>query len=158
MATSREDMKELLEKMFDMPAYTAFMRERNDVIRKELQHYSVPTPKYDRVGGRGSGTGDPVSREAENRERRETELRINERAISERMSLHSRLSLIMAETLTDTERQVILAKHEDRLPWWKVGKLMKKGESSCKRIERAAMKKLCAAWDKKKEELEKRRV
>lgn len=60
--------------------------------------------------------------------RAETEERIrtNERAIRDRLRLHSDLSLVMAEALTTEERTIIWGKHAERLAWDRVAQ---KGET-----------------------------
>ena len=81
----------------------------------------------------------------------EAEIKINERAIRDRLSHHSMLSRVMAEALNEEERKIIWAKYAEKYPWWRIEKIMYKSISSCKRIEDAGMKKLCYVWDKKKE-------
>lgn len=151
MATTRGQMIELIIKVSEMKSFTAFLRENNRQLMAEMEAISAPQPQLGHIGGKG-GVSDPVARAAEEREKWEEVIRINERAIRSRMNLHSRLSLAMAETLTEAERSVIWAKHADHLPWWKIERTMKRSASSCKRMEKAAMEKLCAAWDEREKE------
>ena len=146
MATKREEMVRLIAKMSDTVEATRWLKARNDELKLCLQHISVGAVRYDTVGGR-TGPGDPVSDKVVKREDIEMEIRINERAISDRLSHHALLSLVMAETLTEDERKVIWARHGEKLPWERVARAANKARTACFKLEREGMAKLCAAWD-----------
>lgn len=102
-------------------------------------------------GGR-SGHGDSTAEKVLKRAEVEECIRINERAIRDRLRLHSDLSLVMAETLDQDERTIIWAKYAEHLPWWRIERITFKSISSCKRLANSGMEKLCDAWDRKKEQ------
>lgn len=153
MATSRGEMIKLIEKMSETVAATQWFRARNDELRACLDHISVGATRYDSVGGR-SGIGDSTAKKVVKREDIETEIKLNEKAIRDRLSHHALLSLVMGESLSQDERTVIWARHGDRLPWDRVVKVTKMARTACFKVEKEGMAKLCLAWDKKMEEKE----
>ena len=78
-------------------------------------------------------------------------IRTNERAIRDRLRLHSDLSLVMAEALTTEERTIIWGKHAERLAWDRVARKARLSRTACFRKEAEGMEKLCRAWDERKE-------
>lgn len=101
--TTKKEMARLIEQMADTPEATQWLRERNEAMRRSLRDISLSAVQYDAVGGRsghGDSTADKVLKRAETEER----IRTNERAIRDRLRLHSDLSLVMAEALTTEER------------------------------------------------------
>ena len=153
MATSKDEMISMIEKMSETVAATQWFRVRNDELRECLKHISVGASRYDGVGVR-SGIGDSTAQKVLKREDIETEIRINERAIRDRLSHHSRLSRVMAEVLDQDERTVIWARYADKLVWDRVVRVAKRSRTACFKIESEGMEKLCRAWDLKQEERE----
>lgn len=151
MATSKKEMIKMIEKMSETVAATQWFRARNDELRECLKHISVSASRYDSVGGR-TGPGDSTGQKVLKREDIEEEIRINERAIRWRLAHHSALSRVMAEALDQDERAVIWARYADRLPWERVAKAAKIARTTCFRLEKEGMAKLCECWDRKKEE------
>jgi len=151
VATSKKEMIKLIEKMSETVAATQWFRARNDELRECLKHISVSATRYDSVGGH-SGPGDSTGQKVLKRADIEEEIKINERAIRDRLSHHSQLSRVMAEALDQDERAVIWARYGDRLPWDRVARAAKKARTACFRIEKEGMEKLCIAWDLKHEE------
>lgn len=151
MGISYKRMKELLAQAGETSEFVKWWKRETDALKKTLEDISISSPQLDRVGGR-SGTGDSVSKEAINREKLAETILLREKAISDRLNLHSRLSLLMAEALTKDERAVIHAKHWEQKHWWKVEKDVKLSRTSCYRHEQEGMKKLMAAWDRMENE------
>lgn len=151
MATTKKEMIKMIEKMSETVAATQWFRARNDELRECLKHISVGSPRYDSVGGR-TGPGDSTGQKVLKREDIEEEIKINERAIRGRLAHHSALSRVMAEVLDQDERAVIWARYADRLPWERVAKVAKIARTTCFRLEKEGMAKLCEDWDKRKEE------
>ena len=149
--TSKEEMGRLIEQMSETLAATQWFRERNEELLRGLKDVSLSAVRYDAVGGR-SGHGDSTAAKVLQRAEVEECIRINERAIRDRLRLHSDLSLVMAETLGQDERTIIWAKYAEHLPWWRIERITFKSISSCKRLANSGMEKLCDAWDRKKEQ------
>lgn len=149
--TSKEEMGRLIEQMSETLAATQWFRERNEELLRGLKDVSLSAVRYDAVGGR-SGHGDSTAAKVLQRAEVEECIRINERAIRDRLRLHSDLSLVMAETLDQDERTIIWAKYAEHLPWWRIERITFKSISSCKRLANSGMEKLCDAWDRKKEQ------
>ena len=149
--TSKKEMARLIEQMSETSAATQWFRERNEELLRGLKDVSLSAVRYDAVGGR-SGHGDSTAAKVLKRAEVEECIRINERAIRDRLRLHSDLSLVMAETLDQDERTIIWAKYAEHLPWWRIERITFKSISSCKRLANSGMEKLCDAWDRKKEQ------
>lgn len=149
--TSKKEMARLIEQMSETSAATQWFRERNEELLRGLKDVSLSAVRYDAVGGR-SGHGDSTAAKVLQRAEVEECIRINERAIRDRLRLHSDLSLVMAETLDQDERTIIWAKYAEHLPWWRIERITFKSISSCKRLANSGMEKLCDAWDRKKEQ------
>ena len=149
--TSKKEMARLIAQMADTPETTQWLRERNEAMRRSLRDISLSAVQYDAAGGR-SGHGDSTAEKVLKRAEVEECIRINERAIRDRLRLHSDLSLVMAETLDQDERTIIWAKYAEHLPWWRIERITFKSISSCKRLANSGMEKLCDAWDRKKEQ------
>lgn len=146
MGITYKRMKELLAQAGETNDFVKWFKKETDELKKTLEDISISSPQLDRVGGR-SGTSDSVASTAMNREKLMETIRLREKAISDRLNLHSKLSLLMAEVLTKDERAVIRAKHWEQKHWWKVEREVKLSRSSCYRYEQAGMKKLMKAWD-----------
>ena len=155
MATSKGEMIALIEKMSETVAATEWFQARNAELKDCLDHVSVSSVRFDRVGGR-SGVRDSAAEEVLKREDIEAEIKINERAIRERLSHHAQLSLVMGEVLSHDERTVIWARHADKLPWDRVAWVSKRARTACFMIEKDGMEKLCRAWDRAQEEKKKK--
>lgn len=104
--TSKKEMARLIAQMADTPETTQWLRERNEAMRRSLRDISLSAVQYDAVGGR-SGHGDSTAEKVLKRAETEERIRTNERAIRDRLRLHSDLSLVMAEALTAEERTII---------------------------------------------------
>lgn len=150
MGITYKQMKGLLAQAGETQDFVKWWKQQNEMLQKSIDDISISPPQLDGVGGR-SGISDTVAREVINRERLKESLALNERAIRDRLNLHSRLSLLMAEVLTKDERAVIKAKHWDQKHWWKVEKETKLSRTSCYRHEQKGMKKLQKAWDEAEE-------
>ena len=149
--TTKKEMARLIAQMADTPETTQWLRERNEAMRRSLRDISLSAVQYDAAGGR-SGHGDSTAEKVLKRAETEERIRTNERAIRDRLRLHSDLSLVMAEALTTEERTIIWGKYAEHLPWWRIERITFKSISSCKRLANSGMEKLCDAWDRKKEQ------
>lgn len=148
--TTKEEMKQLIGQMAETLEMTQWFRARNEELRKSLRDISLSAVQYDAVGGR-SGHGDSTAEKVLKRAEAEERIRINERAIRDRLRLHSDLSLVMAETLDQDERTIIWAKHAEHLVWDRVARKARLSRTACFRKESEGMEKLCRAWDERKE-------
>lgn len=148
--TSKEEMGRLIEQMSETLAATQWFRERNEELLRGLKDVSLSAVRYDAVGGR-SGHGDSTAEKVLKRAETEERIRTNERAIRDRLRLHSDLSLVMAEALTTEERTIIWGKHAERLAWERVARKARLSRTACFRKEAEGMEKLCRAWDERKE-------
>lgn len=146
MGITYGQMKDLLAKAGETQDFVKWWKQQNEALQKTLDDISISPPQLDGVGGR-SGISDTVAREAINREKTKESMLLNERAIRDRLNLHSKMSFLMAEVLTKDERAVIKAKHWDQKHWWKVEKEVKMGRTTCYRHEQKGMQKLQKAWD-----------
>ena len=152
--TTKKEMARLIEQMADTPETTQWLRERNEAMRRSLRDISLSAVQYDAAGGR-SGHGDSTAEKVLKRAETEERIRTNERAIRDRLRLHSDLSLVMAEALTTEERTIIWGKHAERLAWDRVSRKARLSRTACFRKEAEGMEKLCRAWDVHKEKEEK---
>ena len=152
--TTKKEMARLIEQMADTPETTQWLRERNEAMRRSLRDISLSAVQYDAAGGR-SGHGDSTAEKVLKRAETEERIRTNERAIRDRLRLHSDLSLVMAEALTTEERTIIWGKHAERLAWDRVARKARLSRTACFRKEAEGMEKLCRAWDVHKEKEEK---
>lgn len=143
--TTREEMIHLIEKMGETLAATEWFRERNDELRESLKHISVSAVRYDAVGGK-SGLGDSTAGKVLQRADMETEIRKNEDAIRDRLSLHAALSLAMAEVLDADERTILWARYAEHLPWDRVARKARLSRTACFRKEKEGLEKLCEVW------------
>lgn len=148
--TTKEEMKQLIGQMAETLEMTQWFRARNEELRKSLRDISLSAVQYDAVGGR-SGHGDSTAEKVLKRAEAEERIRINERAIRDRLRLHSDLSLVMAETLDQDERTIIWAKHAEHLVWDRVARKARLSRTACFRKEAEGMEKLCRAWEERKE-------
>lgn len=148
--TTKKEMAHLIGQMAETLEMTQWFRERNEELRKSLRDISLSAVQYDAVGGR-SGHGDSTAEKVLKRAEAEERIRINERAIRDRLRLHSDLSLVMAETLDQDERTIIWAKHAEHLVWDRVARKVRLSRTACFRKEAEGMEKLCRAWDARKE-------
>ena len=148
--TTKKEMARLIEQMADTPEATQWLRERNEAMRRSLRDISLSAVQYDAAGGR-SGHGDSTAEKVLKRAEVEECIRINERAIRDRLRLHSDLSLVMAETLDQDERTIIWAKYAEHLVWDRVARKARLSRTACFRKEAEGMEKLCRAWDERKE-------
>lgn len=148
--TTKKEMARLIEQMADTPEATQWLRERNEAMRRSLRDISLSAVQYDTAGGR-SGHGDSTAEKVLKRAETEERIRTNERAIRDRLRLHSDLSLVMAEALTTEERTIIWGKHAERLAWDRVARKARLSRTACFRKEAEGMEKLCRAWDERKE-------
>lgn len=148
--TTKKEMARLIEQMADTPETTQWLRERNEAMRRSLRDISLSAVQYDAVGGR-SGHGDSTAEKVLKRAETEERIRTNERAIRDRLRLHSDLSLVMAEALTAEERTIIWGKHAEHLVWERVARKARLSRTACFRKEAKGMEKLCRAWDERKE-------
>lgn len=148
--TTKKEMARLIEQMADTPEATQWLRERNEAMRRSLRDISLSAVQYDAAGGR-SGHGDSTAEKVLKRAEVEERIRINERAIRDRLRLHSDLSLVMAETLDQDERTIIWAKYAEHLVWDRVARKARLSRTACFRKEAEGMEKLCRVWDERKE-------
>lgn len=148
--TTKKEMVRLIEQMADTPEATQWLRERNEAMRRSLRDISLSAVQYDAAGGR-SGHGDSTAEKVLKRAETEERIRTNERAIRDRLRLHSDLSLVMAEALTTEERTIIWGKHAERLAWDRVARKARLSRTACFRKGAEGMEKLCRAWDERKE-------
>lgn len=148
--TTKKEMARLIEQMADTPEATQWLRERNEAMRRSLRDISLSAVRYDAVGGR-SGHGDSTAEKVLKRAEVEECIRINERAIRDRLRLHSDLSLVMAETLDQDERTIIWAKYAEHLGWERIARKARLSRTACFLKEKEGMEKLCRAWDERKE-------
>ena len=147
MATTKDEMGELIKKMGETEASVDWYRAENERLCKKLQEISLKGTNYDGVRG-GSGPGDPVGAMILEREKTLETIKLYERIIHGRMEFYAQISGLMATELTKDERTIILAKHRDRLPWDRVARVARMSRSSCIRMEEKGMGKLCKAWDR----------
>ena len=149
--TTKKEMARLIEQMADTPEATQWLRERNEAMRRSLRDISLSAVQYDAAGGR-SGHGDSTAEKVLKRAEVEECIRINERAIRDRLRLHSDLSLVMAETLDQDERTIIWAKYAEHLGWDRIARKARLSRTACFQKEKEGMEKLCRAWDEKEKE------
>lgn len=147
--TTKKEMVHLIGQMAETLEMTQWFRARNEELRKGLKDISLSAVQYDGVGGR-SGHGDSTAEKVLKRAEAEERIRINERAIRDRLRLHSDLSLVMAETLDQDERTIIWAKYAEHLVWDRVARKARLSRTACFRKEAEGMEKLCRAWDERK--------
>lgn len=150
MATSREEMTHLIGKMSETVEAVRWYREQIDGLQEKLKHISVAAPKYGGTGG-GNGAGDCVAGEVMKREEIVMLIKTHEKEIIDRLSQHSMLSWVMAETLTKEERAIIWVRYAERLHWDRVAREVNMSRSNCIRVANEGLKKLCLTWDQMQE-------
>lgn len=147
MGTTKREMVQLLRQMGDKKESVEWFRLRNRELLAELGNISTGGQQMGISFG-GNNPGDRVGREVANREKWEFELKRNREAIERRLLEYADLARVMTDSLTSDERNILYARHAQRMSWEAVVHICHISRSHCFRLEAVGMEKLCRAWDK----------
>ena len=139
------EIKRLLRQLAEGDRAAERLRKRNAALRRMLADISVSAAKTD---GRlkdgqampmaGDAVGEEIARRAEIRE----EIRLNDAAIGRLLCGSAEIERRMAESLTEDERGVLLARYAEGLSWSAVARKTGISRSKCFMLETTAMRKL----------------
>ena len=135
------EIKRLLRQLAEGDRAAERLRKRNAALRRMLADISVSAAKTDgrlQDGQAGDAVGEEIARRAEIRE----EIRLNDAAIGRLLCGSAEIERRMAESLTEDERGVLLARYAEGLSWSAVARKTGISRSKCFMLETTAMRKL----------------